>query len=231
MLPVNELFYSIQGEGDYTGHPAAFIRMQGCPVGCSFCDTKHTWIRNKLSEVDKSVILNDEDRPKEAWAYLTSQDLVDWVVANSNPEAIVVVTGGEPLMYQEVVELAERLLGLGRKVQFETSGTYDLPDLFAMQETYDFDLSVTVSPKWNGNKEVLEHVVRQAAEVKVVISDERIIQRVEEGLHRGLLNVETLRLQPETGENFGWSSVEAVRLCKQYGCKLSLQTHTFLAVR
>ncbi len=41
--PINEMFQTLQGEGYFTGVPAIFIRLQGCPVGCSWCDTKHTW--------------------------------------------------------------------------------------------------------------------------------------------------------------------------------------------
>ena len=43
MLKINEIFDTIQGEAFYTGTPATFIRLQGCPVGCHWCDTKHTW--------------------------------------------------------------------------------------------------------------------------------------------------------------------------------------------
>ncbi|STM07827.1 7-carboxy-7-deazaguanine synthase; queosine biosynthesis [Escherichia coli] len=41
--PINEMFQTLQGEGYFTGVPAIFIRLQGCPVGCAWCDTKHTW--------------------------------------------------------------------------------------------------------------------------------------------------------------------------------------------
>ncbi len=41
--PINEMFQTLQGEGYFTGVPAIFIRLQGCPVGCARCDTKHTW--------------------------------------------------------------------------------------------------------------------------------------------------------------------------------------------
>ena len=43
MLKINEIFDTIQGEAYFTGTPATFIRLQGCPVGCAWCDTKHTW--------------------------------------------------------------------------------------------------------------------------------------------------------------------------------------------
>ncbi len=53
--PINEMFQTLQGEGFYTGVPAIFIRLQGCPVGCSWCDTKHTW--EKLA--DRETALGD----------------------------------------------------------------------------------------------------------------------------------------------------------------------------
>ena len=46
--PINEMFQTLQGEGYFTGVPAIFIRLQGCPVGCAWCDTKHTW--DKLAD-------------------------------------------------------------------------------------------------------------------------------------------------------------------------------------
>lgn len=51
--PINEMFQTLQGEGVYTGVPAIFIRLQGCPVGCSWCDTKHTW--DKLANRETSL--------------------------------------------------------------------------------------------------------------------------------------------------------------------------------
>ena len=46
-LPINEVYWTIQGEGVHTGVPALFVRMQGCAVGCPWCDTKHTWKFNE----------------------------------------------------------------------------------------------------------------------------------------------------------------------------------------
>ena len=55
---INELFETIQGEGSFTGQPSIFLRLQGCPVGCSWCDTKHTWEINLDREVSRDVVLN-----------------------------------------------------------------------------------------------------------------------------------------------------------------------------
>ncbi len=51
--PINEMFQTLQGEGYFTGVPAIFIRLQGCPVGCAWCDTKHT--RDKLADREVSL--------------------------------------------------------------------------------------------------------------------------------------------------------------------------------
>ncbi len=51
--PINEMFQTLQGEGCFTGVPAIFIRLQGCPVGCAWCDTKHTW--DKLADREVSL--------------------------------------------------------------------------------------------------------------------------------------------------------------------------------
>lgn len=51
--PINEMFQTLQGEGYFTGVPAIFIRLQGCPVGCAWCDTKHTW--DKLADREVSL--------------------------------------------------------------------------------------------------------------------------------------------------------------------------------
>ena len=55
---INELFETIQGEGSFTGQPSIFIRLQGCPVACSWCDTKHTWEINLDQQVSASDMLN-----------------------------------------------------------------------------------------------------------------------------------------------------------------------------
>jgi len=95
---VNEIFQSVQGEGYHTGVPATFIRLQGCTVGCVWCDTKYTWAAGG-SKMDVISILAQVQHHH------------------------VVITGGEPLAY----DLDELLIALkGRFVQVETSGQHML---------------------------------------------------------------------------------------------------------
>lgn len=103
-LKVSEIFHSFQGEGPDIGVPSVFLRLAGCPVGCSFCDSKYAWGRKPTehSEASPGGIAKEIDR------YPILSHLV--------------VTGGEPLVQQE--GLTEVLLGLRpyRHVSVETSG-------------------------------------------------------------------------------------------------------------
>ena len=101
LLPVVETFHSVQGEGHWAGTNAFFIRLAGCNVGCSWCDTKHSWSdRHPLRTVESMVEESATAKP-----------------------AIVVVTGGEPLMH-DLSELTEGLLSVRLAPHLETSGVY-----------------------------------------------------------------------------------------------------------
>ncbi len=102
-LPVMEQFYTIQGEGYYTGTAAYFIRLGGCDVGCHWCDVKESW--------DESL------HPK-----ISIEKLVEETKKHGN---LAVITGGEPLMYN-LDELTKALNNAGIKTNIETSGAYNL---------------------------------------------------------------------------------------------------------
>lgn len=100
-LKVNEIFYSLQGEGRFTGHPAVFVRLSGCNLSCPFCDTSHQ--RGREIEVDEIV-----------------------GIMKKYPTRHAVITGGEPGL-QITGEFIERLHGEGYFVQVETNGTTEIP--------------------------------------------------------------------------------------------------------
>lgn len=100
-MKINEIFYSIQGEGFHAGTPAIFIRFSGCNLKCPFCDTKHQ------EGIEMSI--ND-----------ILMDIVDYKAG------FVVLTGGEPSL-QVTSELIEELHNHGYYVATETNGTKELP--------------------------------------------------------------------------------------------------------
>lgn len=101
-MKINEIFYSLQGEGYHSGMPAAFIRFSGCNLHCPFCDTQH----------ENGVEMAEEEIVAEVKRY---------------PAQLVVVTGGEPAL-QLTESLVDALHGIGKTVAVETNGTLALPD-------------------------------------------------------------------------------------------------------
>jgi 7-carboxy-7-deazaguanine synthase len=103
-LPVMEYFFTIQGEGRYTGRAAFFIRLAGCDVGCTWCDVKESW--------------NAAEHPLVTLEFLVEQ------VLDAHTD-FVVITGGEPALY-DLTALIAALHQHSVEVAIETSGTYPL---------------------------------------------------------------------------------------------------------
>lgn len=99
MLTINEIFYSIQGESTHAGRPCVFIRLTACDLRCSWCDTEYAFHEGHKQSVDE--VLAEVDR--------LGCPLVE-------------VTGGEPLLQEEVYPLMRSLLDRGRTVLLETGG-------------------------------------------------------------------------------------------------------------
>lgn len=102
MRKINEIFYSLQGEGFHTGTPAVFIRFSGCNLRCPFCDTRH----------EEGLLLSDDA-------------ILDAV--GQYPARMVILTGGEPSLWIDQT-LVDRLHEAGKYVCIETNGTHALPD-------------------------------------------------------------------------------------------------------
>ncbi|MGK7488522.1 4Fe-4S cluster-binding domain-containing protein, partial [Salmonella enterica] len=96
--PINEMFQTLQGEGYFTGVPAIFIRLQGCPVGCAWCDTKHTW--DKLSDREVSLYsILAKTKESDKWGAASSEDLLAVINRQGYTARHVVITGGEPCIH------------------------------------------------------------------------------------------------------------------------------------
>ena len=107
-MKVAEIFTSIQGEGNFLGVPATFIRFMGCNLKCPFCDTKKTWADNAVA-CDMSI-----------------DDIVTRVCGTAIP--LIVITGGEPCIQEDLQELVDRLRMRNFYVAIETNGTQATPD-------------------------------------------------------------------------------------------------------
>lgn len=117
-MKVNEIFYSLQGEGLYTGTPSMFLRFAGCNLNCTFCDTKH-----------------------EPYEELTEDEIVA-KMASIGGVTHAVITGGEPTL-QITRSLIDKLHDKGFFVQIETNGTVRLKDDLDCVIDY-----ITCSPKF-----------------------------------------------------------------------------------
>jgi 7-carboxy-7-deazaguanine synthase len=105
-LRITEIFHSIQGESTWAGVPCTFVRLTGCPLRCTWCDTAYAF---------------------EGGTRMTFEEIVDAVRAH--PANVVEITGGEPLAHAGSVDLAGRLLAEGYTVLVETSGAFDISRL------------------------------------------------------------------------------------------------------
>jgi 7-carboxy-7-deazaguanine synthase len=107
-LPLMEAFYTIQGEGTFSGHPAYFIRLGGCDVGCVWCDVKESWEAGK-------------------WPLVPIDEIISGALVY--PGRLVIITGGEPLLY-ELGPLTKQLKEAGFTVNIETSGAHPFSGTF-----------------------------------------------------------------------------------------------------
>jgi len=195
-LPIMESFLTIQGEGFHTGKPAFFIRTGGCDVGCVWCDVKESW--DAESHPNKSV---------DSLQSLALENKSEWVV----------LTGGEPAMY-DLSPLVSKLKNINRSVAIETSGCYTLS---AKVDWYTF------SPK--KFKKPCAEAYEKADELKVVIfhkSDFKWALEHSEKVGPNCL----LYIQPEWSkkEQLMESIVDFVK--RNEGWRISLQTHKFMNI-
>ena len=195
MLPLMEAFYTIQGEGYHKGAAAYFIRIGGCDVGCHWCDVKESW----------DAILH----PPTAIEKIVNQ-------ASTYSDTIV-VTGGEPLMW-DMQPLTSLLKDKKLKTHIETSGAYTLSG--------DWDW-ICLSPK--KRKLPLGAIYSKADELKVIVynkSDFEFAEAQAENVSKDCI----LYLQPEWSASQKMIPMIVDYVMKHPKWKISLQTHKYLNI-
>ncbi len=146
-MTINEIFYSIQGESTRAGLPCVFIRLTGCDLRCVYCDTSHAFHEGKEMSLEEIA-----------------------AAVGEYPCRYVTITGGEPLLQEEVYPLMSRLAGKGYELQVETSGASDISRI-------DPRVRIILDLKTPGSGEVERNAwdnlarLKPGDEIKFVVTD------------------------------------------------------------
>lgn len=152
-LPIAEVFRSLQGEGPSVGQPAHFMRLQGCSVGCRWCDTKYSW--------------------EPGLGTIESVESIEARLRILGPADLLVLTGGEPLEYPEIGEVLAWASATWRRVEVETSGLGPPPRIGGNVSWNWSPKLPSATPRWSETWAQSEVLLATAGSVcKVVIDNE-----------------------------------------------------------
>ncbi|HIJ71347.1 MAG TPA: 7-carboxy-7-deazaguanine synthase QueE [Planctomycetes bacterium] len=219
-MTVNEIFYSLQGEGSLVGVPSVFVRLAGCPLRCRWCDTKYAWSASAGTEY------TIEEVAEKVESYRTNH---------------LIITGGEPMTNPELPDMLKTISGGNLHITIETCGIKFVPDLSC-------DL-MSISPKLANSTPTeselaLEHekirfdlpslqqlIDNYRYQLKFVVDGPDDIEEIEMTL-ANLKNVNRDRvfLMPQAGtlDEYLAKSKMTAELCKQTGFRFSPRLQVFL---
>lgn len=220
-MRINEVFYSIQGEGVYQGIPTVFIRLQGCSLltKCNYCDTSYAWDSNDGKEMEVKDIVNEVSK--------LSSHYNDWVC----------ITGGEPLWQgDELEELVRELKKVGYRITVETNGSFPLPRWWTLVDSWCADIKCPSSGVCGVSKDIWIQT-RLQDQVKFVVGTREDLGFVKTILDKHKASNPTVLISPITGillnkkegtiEEY-WSKEwlqEVAEFCKENKVRFSLQWH------
>jgi 7-carboxy-7-deazaguanine synthase len=210
---VAEVFYSIQGEGATAGTPAVFARLQGCTVGCAWCDTKYSWDAEAGRAVDLDGLLAE---------------------MHAFPCRRAVITGGEPLESPLFAPLVGALRARGWDVEVETSGTLALPaGLDARRIQWNVSLKLAASGVAEARRiqpDAIRAFLAADAWWKFVVTDEADLAEVLRLAERFALPRGRILLQAEAirREDLVARSPWVAEACTRYGFRFSPRLHVML---
>jgi len=146
-LKVNEIFYSIQGESSFIGIPCVLVRLTGCNLRCSYCDTRYAYEEGTLREIP---------------------EIIDQV--SSYRSRLVEITGGEPLLQEQTPLLIRSLLGRGYDVLLETNGSRSIRDI-DRRCVRIVDIKCPSSGEAHNNDDSILNDLTERDEIKFVVGD------------------------------------------------------------
>lgn len=231
MIPISELFYSIQGEGRYAGYPAIFVRTGGCNLTCPGfgprgCDSYHS--------------VNAKEHRHEWTTYEDKElvGLIDSVIPTyqaSREKPVIIFTGGEPTLYQQQLEpVVTYYITRGYAVQFETNASIDIDfDKYPVYKKVSFAMSVKLSNSGEpSHKRInihnIENILKytELSFFKFVVKSETDISEVND-LLKEIMWYSEVYLMPmgETKRQLNSTAKTVFEACMMYGFKYSDRLH------
>ena len=201
-LIISEDFYSIQGEGFCSGHPAVFLRLSGCNLDCDFCDSKQLWTKGKKYSFTQIL----DKWHKSGW------------LSKLQSGAHLVITGGEPLLQQDFlwlfIQKLDKTLKLQTYIELETNATILLNNNFLQRIN-----QVNASPKLVNDKVLLQLSKLNKTKFKFVIKEKNDLDYILNNYVTPFkIKRQNICLMPEgkTREAIREKSAMVVELCKKY---------------
>ena len=210
-LRVSESFLSIQGEGPSAGTPAHFLRLQGCDVGCAWCDSKYTWDAGGGRDVGIDLALDD--------------------LFALGAAPLLVITGGEPLEHPGIAGLVNAALARWTSVEIETSGLLPPP---VRHERLRYNVSPklpSVTERWKDTwRESAAWLADPNATFKLVVGDAPDLDEALRLIAEHRLPRERVMLMPEglTDEALRVRARELAEACKRHGLRMSPRLHIWM---
>jgi 7-carboxy-7-deazaguanine synthase len=219
-MRINEIFYSLQGEGFLAGIPSVFVRLAGCPLRCKWCDTKYGWdeMAGLYYNIDKIVQTVQQTQSK-----------------------FVVITGGEPMINPDLPQLVEKLKRSGKHVTIETAGIAFIPDMPCdlMSISPKLSNSTPTDPELAAIHEdsrldtaVLGELIdNYEYQLKFVVDSQEDLLEIQQTIEEiGNIDVEKVMLMPQarTRDELIAKSPMVADMCKSTGFAFGQRLHILL---
>ncbi|MEZ4705245.1 MAG: radical SAM protein [Bdellovibrionota bacterium] len=204
-LQITEIFHSLQGEATQAGRPTVFVRLTGCPLRCTYCDTEYAFHGGTSMSVEEVV------------ERVTSYDC-----------NLVEVTGGEPLSQPLAFELLRVLAEKGFELMLETSGALSIEQVHAKVKVI-MDIKTPSSGESHRNLwDNIQHLQKEKDEIKFVVSDQKDLEYCDEIVRKHQLQEKaTLLLSPNFGK-IDHQKVASWILQSKIPYRMQLQMHKYI---